>query len=63
VLSLYYLKIYAVDDKERKRERDRARWHAMSQEKKNAIYKRRRESYHQRKKQHVTESTDCNEHI
>jgi predicted Fe-S protein YdhL (DUF1289 family) len=42
------------------RERDRARWHAMSQEKKNAIYKRRRESY-QRKKQHVTESTDCNE--
>jgi len=49
-----------VDDKERKRERDRARWHAMSLEKKTAINKRRRESYHQRK-QHVTGPTDCNE--
>jgi hypothetical protein len=33
----------------------------MSLEKKTAINKRRRESYHQKKQQHVTGSTDCNE--
>jgi hypothetical protein len=46
----------AVDAKERKRERDRARW----QQQKDAINKRRREAYHQRKKQHVIGTTSCN---
>jgi hypothetical protein len=53
-------KIIAADAKERKRERDRARWHAMSQEQKDAINKRQRESYHQRKKIHGFGTTNCN---
>jgi len=43
-----------VNAKERKRERDRARW----LEQKDAINKRRREKYHQRKNQHVLRTTN-----
>ena len=49
-------KLDAVNAKERKRERDRARW----QQQKDAIIKRHREAYHQRKKQHVIGTTNCN---
>ena len=50
------IKLCAVNAKERKRERDRARW----LEQKDAINKRRREKYHQRKNQHVLRTTNCN---
>jgi len=50
------LKLTAADAKERKRERDRARW----LQQKDAINKRRREKYHQRKNQHVLVTTNCN---
>jgi len=50
------LKLTAADGKERKRERDRARW----LQQKDAINKRRREKYHQRKNQHVLVTTNCN---
>jgi len=50
------IKLTAADAKEHKRERDRARW----REQKDAINKRRREKYHQRKNQHVLVTTNCN---
>jgi len=50
------LKLTTADAKERKRERDRARW----LQQKDAINKRRREKYQQRKNQHVLTTTNCN---
>ncbi|XP_021307444.1 uncharacterized protein LOC8066275 isoform X2 [Sorghum bicolor] len=48
-----------ADAKDHKREKDRARWHAMSQEQKDEKNKRRRESYHNKKNKHqVTEATN-----
>ena len=41
------------DAGQRKRERDKARWHAMSQEKRDEKNKKRREAYKRRKEQHL----------
>jgi hypothetical protein len=52
-------KLSPADAKDHKREKDRARWHAMSQEQKDEKNKRRRESYHNKKNKHqVTEATN-----
>jgi len=45
----FFLKLSPVDAKDHKREKDRARWHAMSQDQRDEKNKRRRESYHNKK--------------
>ena len=47
------------DAEQRKRERDKARWHAMSQEKRDEKNKKCREAYKRKKEQHLCiETTD-----
>jgi hypothetical protein len=45
------------DAGQRKREREKARWHAMSQEKRDEKNKKRREAYKRRKEQHLRNKT------
>ena len=53
IINVYGCNTAVSDVGQRKRERDKARWLAMSQEKKDERNKKRREAYKRRKEQHL----------
>jgi hypothetical protein len=53
IINVCGCNIAGSDAGQRKRERDKARWLVMSQEKKDEINKKHREAYKRRKEQHL----------